>query len=149
MVDMDHFKAINDRYGHLVGDKVLSAAAGYLINCTRSYDKVFRYGGEEFVICTPGLSQEEALILAERLRQGIAENPVSHDGEEIHVTASFGIATLFPISLWKNASNEPTRPCMRPSPPEEIARAPGPAKPSFRRRSREGDQLSLVVRADQ
>jgi diguanylate cyclase (GGDEF)-like protein len=96
MVDMDHFKAINDRYGHLVGDKVLSAAAGYLINCTRSYDKVFRYGGEEFVICTPGLSQEEALILAERLRQGIAEKPVAHDGHEIHVTASFGITTLDP-----------------------------------------------------
>ena len=96
MVDMDHFKAINDRFGHLVGDKVLSAAAGYLMSHTRPYDKVFRYGGEEFVICTPGLSQEEAVILAERLRQGIAENAVSHDGNEIHVTASFGIATLDP-----------------------------------------------------
>lgn len=96
MMDMDHFKAINDQYGHLVGDKVLSSSAGYLMNHSRTYDKVFRYGGEEFVICMPALSQEQALSLAERLRQGIAENAVAHDGHEIRVTASFGIATLDP-----------------------------------------------------
>jgi diguanylate cyclase len=96
MMDMDHFKAINDKYGHLVGDKVLSSSAGYLMNHSRTYDKVFRYGGEEFVICMPGLSQEQALSLTERFRQGIAGNAVAHEGHEIRVTASFGIAMLDP-----------------------------------------------------
>jgi diguanylate cyclase (GGDEF)-like protein len=94
MVDLDHFKAVNDQYGHPAGDKVLSAAAGYLMSHSRPYDKVFRYGGEEFVLCMPGLSPEEALSLAERLREGIAENTVIHDGREIRVTASFGITML-------------------------------------------------------
>jgi diguanylate cyclase (GGDEF)-like protein len=94
MVDMDNFKTINDRYGHLAGDKVLSTSAGYLMLHSRTYDKVFRYGGEEFVICMPGLSQESALGFAERMRQGLAESPVTQDGQEIRVTASFGIATL-------------------------------------------------------
>lgn len=96
MMDVDHFKEINDLYGHLVGDKVLSATATYLMNHSRPYDKVFRYGGEEFMICTPGLSQEEAVDLAERFRQGIAEHTVAHDGHEIRITASFGIASLDP-----------------------------------------------------
>ena len=94
MMDLDHFKTVNDQYGHPAGDKVLSAAAGYLTGHLRPYDKVFRYGGEEFVICMPGLSQEEALGLADRLRRGIAENTVIHDGREIRVTPSFGIAAL-------------------------------------------------------
>jgi diguanylate cyclase len=96
MMDMDHFKAINDQFGHLVGDKFLSASAAYLMKHLRPYDKVFRYGGEEFVICMPSLSQEEALIVVERLRQGIAENSIAHDWQEIRGTASFGVATLDP-----------------------------------------------------
>jgi diguanylate cyclase (GGDEF)-like protein len=64
------------------------------MNHLRPYDKVFRYGGEEFVICMPGLSREQAFGLAERLRQGIAENAVVHDGHEIRITVSFGIAAL-------------------------------------------------------
>lgn len=94
MMDIDHFKAINDKYGHPAGDAVLSASAGYVMNHLRPYDKVFRYGGEEFVICMPGLSREQAFGLAERLRQGIAENAVVHDGHEIRITVSFGIAAL-------------------------------------------------------
>lgn len=96
MMDMDHFKAINDKYGHLVGDKVLAASAGYLMNDSRTYDKIFRFGGEEFVICMPGLSHEQALIAAERFRTSIAENPVVDSGYEIRFTASFGVAALDP-----------------------------------------------------
>jgi diguanylate cyclase (GGDEF)-like protein len=96
MMDLDYFKAINDQFGHSAGDKVLCASAAYLMKNSRSYDKVFRYGGEEFVICMPGLSHEQALGLVERLRQGIAENAVVHDGQQIRATASFGIAALDP-----------------------------------------------------
>jgi diguanylate cyclase len=96
MMDLDHFKAINDQFGHPAGDKVLFASAAHLMKHSRAYDKVFRYGGEEFVICMPGLSQEQAVGLVERLRLGIAANAIAHDGQEIRVTASFGIATLDP-----------------------------------------------------
>ncbi|MCX4188514.1 diguanylate cyclase [Methylophaga sp. OBS4] len=94
MMDIDHFKMVNDQYGHLGGDKVLSSSAGYLMNHSRSYDKAFRYGGEEFVICMPGLELEQAFSFIERLRVGIAENVVIYDGHEIRVTASFGVAML-------------------------------------------------------
>jgi len=94
ITDLDDFKAINDQFGHFVGDNVLLASATYLMSHSRSYDKVFRYGGEEFVICMPGLSKEQALSLVERLRQGLAENSITHEGQSIRVTASFGVATL-------------------------------------------------------
>jgi diguanylate cyclase len=96
MMDMDHFKLVNDQYGHPAGDAVLSASAAYVMSHVRPYDKVFRYGGEEFVICMPGLSPEQALALTERLREGIAETPIVHDRREIRVTASFGISSLDP-----------------------------------------------------
>lgn len=96
MMDLDNFKAVNDRFGHSAGDKVLLASAAHLMKHSRAYDKVFRYGGEEFVICMPGLSQKLAFDVVERLRQEIAENTIDHDGREIHVTASFGIAALDP-----------------------------------------------------
>jgi diguanylate cyclase len=97
LLDVDHFKEVNDRYGHSVGDKVLCAFASYLTQHSRSYDKVYRYGGEEFVICMPGLSSDQALVVVERLRLGIAEMATGHEGQEIRVTASCGIVALDPV----------------------------------------------------
>jgi len=91
MVDLDHFKGVNDTYGHLAGDAVLREAAGRMQAVVRSYDLVGRYGGEEFLIVLPGTSGVNAAQLAERLRAAVAHDPVGHDLLRIPVTASFGV----------------------------------------------------------
>jgi diguanylate cyclase (GGDEF)-like protein len=92
MVDLDHFKQVNDTYGHLAGDAILREAAGRMQFVVRSYDLVGRYGGEEFLIVLPGTSGANATQLAERLRATLAEEPVGHDLLRIRVTASFGVS---------------------------------------------------------
>jgi diguanylate cyclase (GGDEF)-like protein len=95
MVDLDHFKAINDTFGHQAGDAVLEQVSNYLSRNLRRYDQVCRFGGEEFVLMLPDTTPEEALPVVDRLREGLARQPVSlPDGSVIHVTASFGIAPL-------------------------------------------------------
>jgi two-component system, cell cycle response regulator len=91
MVDLDHFKAINDTYGHPAGDVVLREAARRLQSCLRSYDFVGRYGGEEFLIVLPGSSGANAVELAERLRWALRTEPVAAWNQNIHTTASFGV----------------------------------------------------------
>lgn len=95
MLDIDRFKAFNDRYGHLAADEVLKAVSNFLKSRLRSYDVACRYGGEEIVILAPGAGPTESLALAEHLRQGIAELRVDYSGKRLEsVTASFGIATF-------------------------------------------------------
>ena len=104
MMDLDYFKAVNDTHGHQVGDRVLVAAAHYLINHTRPYDRVYRYGGDEFLIVFQQADPRTALLLVDRLREGIAGTPVDRtDGAAIRVTASFGIAALDPGGSVENA----------------------------------------------
>jgi diguanylate cyclase (GGDEF)-like protein len=93
MGDIDHFKTINDTYGHLVGDQVLTQTAQRLLKALRPYDSIARYGGEEFLAVFPKCDATAALNLAERLRQCLAANPVIADGREIPVTLSLGVAT--------------------------------------------------------
>lgn len=96
MMDLDRFKAINDRYGHLAGDKVLIGVSRYVVANLRPYDKVFRYGGEEFLICLPGNLQSGYDII-ERIREGLESLQHEAAGEQaFHVTASFGLALLDP-----------------------------------------------------
>lgn len=90
--DIDHFKRINDTYGHQVGDRVLQATAQRLREGLRTHDFIGRYGGEEFMIVLPLASLEVASVIAERLRQGVAALAVSPLQEPI--TCSFGAATL-------------------------------------------------------
>lgn len=96
MLDIDHFKDINDTYGHTVGDKVLRNLARTLGECLREIDILGRYGGEEFIVLVPETGRESATSLAERLRKTIAEAPMSTDGDELRITISLGVATLIP-----------------------------------------------------
>jgi diguanylate cyclase (GGDEF)-like protein len=96
MFDLDHFKAINDTYGHLAGDEVLRAAAKAIRDTLRPYDSVGRYGGEEFLLILPGCDERNAVCHAERLRLVLSELHVPATRDEIRVTASFGVAVAGP-----------------------------------------------------
>lgn len=95
MADLDHFKTINDTYGHQVGDRVLQVVAQRIMGLTRSYDFVGRYGGEEFVIVLPGCSLEDGLHRAEEFRRAIADTTITSGAGPIEVTCSFGVAENF------------------------------------------------------
>lgn len=91
MLDIDHFKRINDIFGHGRGDEVLVEVAGILTNNTRKYDSIARFGGEEFIILLPDTALDKAQVIAENLRNKIAENDFNFNPEDgIQVTASFG-----------------------------------------------------------
>ncbi|HEY9135187.1 MAG TPA: GGDEF domain-containing protein [Pseudomonadales bacterium] len=93
MIDLDHFKKINDSYGHQAGDFVLVEAAKILMHNARNYDEVGRYGGEEFAILLPNTSLNVAEKIAERIRESLAETQMEIDGNNVKVTASLGVAS--------------------------------------------------------
>jgi len=95
LMDLDHFKSVNDSYGHLVGDRVLSKVVETCGRALREGDFVVRYGGEEFVIALPGASREDSVDIAESIRRLISETVVKDGSQHIHFSASFG-ATSFP-----------------------------------------------------
>jgi two-component system, cell cycle response regulator len=92
LLDLDHFKSVNDTYGHLAGDQVLAEAARRLSRQLRSYDAIGRYGGEEFMVVTPGCDENELCELAERLRSAIESKPIRAAKKKINVTLSVGAA---------------------------------------------------------
>jgi diguanylate cyclase (GGDEF)-like protein len=92
LLDMDRFKAINDVYGHAVGDQVLIAVADLLRQGMRNGDVVARWGGEEFVVFLPETTLAEARTIAERLRAEIGALPVEVDGQRLTLSATFGVA---------------------------------------------------------
>jgi diguanylate cyclase (GGDEF)-like protein len=94
MADLDHFKAINDRYGHLVGDEVLKICAARMVAGARAGDEVCRYGGEEFLLILDGAGLVEAQEAAERVRSRIASNAIHCGDEEISVSISLGLAEV-------------------------------------------------------
>ena len=94
MIDVDHFKKVNDTYGHLAGDAVLKNTAQILAQGIRTEDVLARYGGEEFVIVTRGVSAMAAGLLADRLRQKIGKAEVAFGSARIRVTVSAGVASL-------------------------------------------------------
>ncbi len=93
LVDLDHFKQINDRWGHPVGDQVLCQLADRLSAQARLADVACRYGGEEFLVLLPGMPAEVALQRAEGWRAGFAASRVQHGAASIHATLSAGVAT--------------------------------------------------------
>jgi diguanylate cyclase (GGDEF)-like protein len=97
LIDVDHFKHINDHYGHLTGDLVLKAIATICQQNIRGPDSVARWGGEEFVILLPETDQAQALIVAEKIRQAVAQFVhCSHEHDTFNVTVSQGVTSLLP-----------------------------------------------------
>ena len=92
MADIDHFKGINDTYGHTKGDEVLIAVANAIRDNFRDVDVPARYGGEEFSVIMPEVTKEDAMIPAERLRKAIESIPFVLNGEKVTVTISIGLA---------------------------------------------------------
>lgn len=103
MCDLDHFKKINDTYGHGVGDEALVVVAGALQGDLRDSDLCARYGGEEFTLLLPGTTGEQALTIAERLRQRVEALELATDGQRVPLTVSTGVAA-FPDLHVKTAS---------------------------------------------
>ena len=94
MIDLDHFKNINDTYGHIVGDKVLIEIGKRIKEGIRDYDILARYGGEEFIILLPDTDLENAIAVAERIRKNIASSEIEiNDEVKIPITVSIGVAS--------------------------------------------------------
>lgn len=94
MLDVDHFKRINDTYGHVVGDQILRAIADTIKGSVRNVDLLARFGGEEFIVLLPETGQSEALCLAERILNRVKACAVLHEGKRIATTVSAGIADI-------------------------------------------------------
>jgi diguanylate cyclase (GGDEF)-like protein len=101
ILDIDHFKKLNDTYGHPAGDAALRSLARLLAQHLRRGDQAARYGGEEFVVILPGSDPERSMHAAERLRQALARHRFVHDGSRIPLTASLGVA------VWPEDGREP------------------------------------------
>lgn len=93
LADLDHFKRINDTYGHLVGDAVLRETASRMRSAVRPYDEIGRYGGEEFLLVLPNCGTDAAVALGERLQKAISEEAIILDEGAIPITLSLGVAT--------------------------------------------------------
>ncbi len=95
LLDLDHFKSINDTHGHLIGDMALREAAGRINQQIRGSDAAARFGGDEFVVLAPAVSQEQAAALAERMRLAVCDSPLQlPDGGEHRLTVSVGVAIM-------------------------------------------------------
>lgn len=107
VLDIDHFKAINDQYGHIIGDCVLKAVVKNIQSCMRNTDQLFRYGGEEFVVLMRDTDGKGACLLAERIRSRIETAHCLCSGAEIPVTTSAGVSSLrehdSPVALFAHA----------------------------------------------
>ena len=98
MIDIDHFKLVNDTYGHAAGDLVLQQLSQCLRTTARKEDSVCRWGGEEFLIVCPSVGAQECVQLAERLRKLVEKMQINIDGTAIQVTISAGVASWSPDS---------------------------------------------------
>ena len=96
MLDLDHFKQVNDTYGHSAGDEVLKAVVGTIKHLLRNVDMVFRYGGEEFLVLLSGTPAEAANMVGERLRQAVEDLQCVAEGQAIELSISIGCASLLP-----------------------------------------------------
>src|SRR5205823_5286428 len=94
LIDIDHFKQVNDTFGHLTGDEVLKSTAALMRATLRTEDLLARYGGEEFVVVARGVDLKGGVQLAERLRIVTERKPVEVDGEVVRRTISAGVASL-------------------------------------------------------
>lgn len=103
MIDIDHFKKVNDVHGHEVGNQALIHVAALISAQTRKLDSVCRYGGEEFAVVLPETELHAAIPVAERIRLTLAQTPLQLDGLHLELTASLGLASYHPYSLSSTA----------------------------------------------
>jgi diguanylate cyclase (GGDEF)-like protein len=103
MIDIDHFKHINDTYGHICGDIVLQDISRIFKVQSRAYDIISRIGGEEFLVISARNSLPEAAIFAERLRQAVDQNEIAINDQTIRITISLGVAAMTPDMSGGNA----------------------------------------------
>ena len=99
MFDLDHFKEVNDRHGHLCGDAVLAAVGARMRDVLRGSDFKCRYGGEEFLVLLPETPLEGAKRVADTLRRDLSELDIQWKGETLNITASFGVTTAMPSEV--------------------------------------------------
>jgi diguanylate cyclase (GGDEF)-like protein len=99
MIDIDHFKKVNDLHGHDIGNQALVHVARVITTQVRKLDLVCRYGGEEFAVVLPETDLHAAIPVAERIRLALAGTPLQQDGLQLKLTASLGLATYRPYSL--------------------------------------------------
>lgn len=102
LIDVDYFKRVNDSYGHIAGDAVLKTLADRIVECIRSSDMAFRYGGEEFAVVLSNTDSPGAELLAQRIRESIATRPFQYDAMRIDITVSVGVSAAVP-------GDDPTR----------------------------------------
>jgi diguanylate cyclase (GGDEF)-like protein len=107
MIDVDYFKLYNDNYGHQRGDEVLKCVAKVLKASSRSSDMVFRYGGEEFCVVLKNTSKKEAIVLAQRIKENMANEKIKHEYSKVdnYITLSIGISTIYSNEGIRNAIN--------------------------------------------
>jgi len=103
MLDIDHFKRINDTYGHLVGDRVIIEVTSRLQKQVRSYDKIGRYGGDELLLVLPGVGRAHAHSIAERIRRSICDEKIKTEAGALETTVSLG------VSIFDNTSKPSTK----------------------------------------
>ncbi len=140
ILDVDHFKNINDRYGHQVGDQVLKVLGRLLLGTARTHDLAARYGGEELVLVLPGTTRATAGAIAETVRRTIAARPINCENVKVAVTVSVGVAVLEPGVPFRNpgqlvkaadmavyAAKHGGRNCVRVFSPKPAAKAAGVA----------------------
>ncbi|HEB79300.1 MAG TPA: diguanylate cyclase [Rhodospirillales bacterium] len=97
LMDLDHFKRVNDAHGHQAGDQVLQSIAAYILGHMRRYDQIFRYGGEEFLLLFPNSATSNAKGVLDRLRRGVKRHKIDiGKSKKMSVSASFGLAELHP-----------------------------------------------------
>ena len=94
MIDIDHFKTINDTHGHATGDLALREVAGRIKHSVRAIDVVARYGGEEFIVLMPETTIQEACQVAERVRKSVSDDPIDDNSVEVWATLSIGVAEM-------------------------------------------------------
>jgi diguanylate cyclase (GGDEF)-like protein len=103
MIDVDHFKAVNDRHGHEAGDRALTHIARLMTQALRTQDRLGRFGGEEFAVLLPSADMAQALALAEALRLGVQRSPLLHGTLTVPLSVSIGVAQ------WSGPAEDPTR----------------------------------------
>ena len=109
MLDLDHFKSINDRHGHRAGDEVLRAIAGLMTRGLRGQDHIGRYGGEEFAVLLPETSLEAAREVLERIRLAIVEMRLDVEGQELSITVSVGVVAVETGEPFEDGARWPAR----------------------------------------